>query len=247
METINQNSDSQSAGGGVNREHGRTIAQRWTFVGLHFGLVLFCAWLAVADGWTLIGQVFGQQWTLVDNDRALLMLACVFVYWLRHAITVLYLLQRRIDWGEALGLLCFMAFFEIGLLLVGGGAFRSEVIPFGTLDIVALVLLAVGSYLNSGSEIQRKWWKQNPANKGQCYTEGLFKHSMHINYFGDVVLFTGWCLLSYNYWTLLLPFFMAYSFISFHIPALDGYLSERYGEKFDQYAAKTKKLIPFVY
>jgi protein-S-isoprenylcysteine O-methyltransferase Ste14 len=32
-----------------------------------------------------------------------------------------------------------------------------------------------------------------------------------------------------------------------NVPALDRYLAERYGEEFQAYAARTKKLIPFVY
>ena len=241
MTTSNNNS------GGVNREHGRTFPQRLTFAGLHFIIVLFCGWLAFADGWTSLGTLFGMDWQLVDSQRTTVLFACVFLYWIRHTITVFYLLQRAIDWSEAFGLLGFMAFFEIGLLLVGGGAFRDVAIPFGTLDVAAFVLLMVGSYLNSASEIQRKWWKKSPENKGKCYTEGLFYYSMHINYFGDFVLFTGWCLFTWNYWTLLLPLFMGASFVFFHIPALDQYLAERYGSRFEEYAASTRKFIPFIY
>lgn len=183
----------------------------------------------------------------VDQDRAVVLFVCVLIYWIRHTVTVFYLLARKVEWGEVFGLLSFMALFEIGLLLVGGGAFRDYTIDFGLLDFVALSLLLSGSYLNSYSEIQRKWWKKNSQNKGKCYTEGLFQYSMHINYFGDFVLFTGWCLFTYNYWTLLLPLSMAYSFIAFHIPALDYHLAERYGEKFKDYAIITKRFIPFVY
>ena len=95
--------------------------------------------------------------------------------------------------------------------------------------------------------MQRKWWKQNPKNKGHAYTEGLFTHSMHINFFGDMVLFSAWALFTYNFWTLALPLMMTLMFIFFHIPTLDEYLRERYGEEFLAYEKRTKKLIPFVY
>lgn len=241
MENIKTNT------GGVNREYGRSIPEKWTFVLLHLGIVLFCAWLTFLDGWSVIGSVFDLSWSFVDQDRAVVLFVCVLIYWIRHTVTVFYLLARKVEWGEVFGLLSFMALFEIGLLLVGGGAFRDYTIDFGLLDFVALSLLLSGSYLNSYSEIQRKWWKKNSQNKGKCYTEGLFQYSMHINYFGDFVLFTGWCLFTYNYWTLLLPLSMAYSFIAFHIPALDYHLAERYGEKFKDYAIITKRFIPFVY
>ena len=89
--------------------------------------------------------------------------------------------------------------------------------------------------------------KQDSANKGECYTGGLFRHSMHINYFGDIVLFTGWSLFTHATWALALPVFMAIMFAFVHIPALDAYLAKRYGDAFENYARKTKKLVPYVW
>jgi steroid 5-alpha reductase family enzyme len=156
-------------------------------------------------------------------------------------------LARRIDWSEVFGLVAFFALFELGLLLVGGGVFRETAIALSWLDIVALGLYFFGSYLNSVSEIQRKVWKKDPSNKGQCYTGGLFRYSMHINYFGDIVLFTGWSLLTAECWTLGLPVFMLIMFMLIHIPPLDQYLAERYGDEFEVYRSKTKRLIPLIW
>lgn len=191
--------------------------------------------------------MFGKNWTIGDHQRAQILLACAFIYWLRHIITLFYLLERKIAWSEVFELIAFMAFFEIGLLLLGGGVFRDYQINFSRLDLVALILFFIGSYLNSYSEIQRKTWKKDPANKAKCYTKGLFRYSMHINYFGDIALFTGWCLFTYNVWTLGLPLLMALMFIFHHIPSLDSHLLERYGKEFKTYSEKTKKLIPFIY
>ncbi|WP_370980262.1 DUF1295 domain-containing protein [Agaribacterium sp. ZY112] len=233
--------------GGVNRSHNKSIVEKSVFMTGHFLIVMFCCWLITFEGFDKITGAFGLDWTLVDTQRAYILLACAALYWLRHAITLFYLLQRKVEWSEVFGLLSFIALFEVTLTLIGAGVFRSIVIPLSSLDVLAMALLLIGSYLNSASEIQRKWWKQDPANKGHCYTDGLFKYSMHMNYFGDTVLFTGWCLLTYNYWTLALPIFMAASFVGFHIPNLDSYLVERYGNEFRAYAKKTKKFIPFVY
>ena len=114
-------------------------------------------------------------------------------------------------------------------------------------DIIGIVLVVIGSFLNTYSELQRHWWKQKPSSKGHCYTEGLWKYSMHINYFGDSLLFTGWIMLTATFWMAWLPLLMTAGFVWFHIPSLDAYLADRYGEEFKAYAAKTKKLIPFVY
>lgn len=233
--------------GAVDRSYGRSLTEKSVFLAGHLLIIIFCGWLVFSDGLPLLGRLFNRdpQWT--DPHRAGLLFACALLYWIRHAITLFYLLLRKVEYGEVFGLLLFMALFEIGLLLIGGGAFGAEPVPFCAFDVFAVMLVFFGSGLNSGSEIQRKRWKKDPANQGHCYTGGLFRYSMHINYFGDTVLFTGWSLLTVNYWTLALPLMMAASFIYFHIPALDAYLTERYGKEFLTYAAKTKKFIPFIY
>ena len=238
---------STSKAAGIIRTHGRSVPQKFTFAMGHLFIVLTCGWLIYGKGWEVIGQGFGKSWQITDIPRAQILLVCAFIYWLRHVLTLFYLLVRKVEWSEVLGLLIFIGLFEIGLVLLGGGAFRDYSIKFGLLDIVALVLFFLGSYLNSASEIQRKWWKAAPTHHGLCYTKGLFAYSMHINYFGDTVLFTGWCLFTYNFWSLGLPLLMGLSFAFYHIPGLDIYLTERYGEAFKNYSKKTRKFIPFIY
>ncbi len=233
--------------GGVNRTHHKSLPQKLIFAGLHFTILLVCVWLLYFQGYEAIGNLFGAKWGLPNKERGTVLLACAALYWVRHLVTLFYLLVRRIEWSEVFGLLAFMALFEIGFILIGAGGFIQTPAPFVPLDYFGLILLIIGSGLNSGSEIQRKLWKRAPATKGHCYTKGLFRYSMHINYFGDVVLFTGWALLTTCYLALGLPILMAYMFITIHIPGLDAYLAKRYGDEFTEYANKTKKLIPFIY
>jgi len=231
----------------IARSHTKSNYEKWTFILLHFAIILFALWLMIFDRLNTVANSLDQVWSFSDPIRAIVLLSVATLYFLRHILTLFYLLARKVSWGEVFGLIVFMALFEIGLLLIGGGTFRDNSIAFSWLDILALALLVIGSYLNSFSELQRKWWKQDPSNKGRVYTKGLFSHSMHINFFGDVVLFTGWALLTYNFWTFALPLFMALMFIFFHIPTLDKYLRERYGEEFILYEERTKKFIPFIY
>jgi len=233
--------------GEVTRSHAKSKAEKWVFILLHFAIILFSTWLLFFDGLTTVATIFGTTWSFSDPTRAIILLLAIGLYFVRHIITLFYLLERQVAWREVFGISTFIAFFEIALLLIGGGVFRDHAIEFSWLDIVAILLLLIGSYLNSFSEMQRKWWKQDPINRGHAYTLGLFKYSMHINFFGDVVLFTGWALLTYNFWTLGLPLLMALMFIFLHIPALDNYLRGRYGEEFMAYEKRTKKLIPLVY
>ena len=149
--------------------------------------------------------------------------------------------------SEALGLTAFMAIFEIGFLLLGAGILSGEAMPFRPLDGLGVALLLIGSYLNTGSELQRRAWKKLPGSKGRCYTGGLFGYSMHINYLGDSILFTGWAILTASFWAFAIPALMTNMFIFYHIPPLDKYLAERYGDDYRDYAQKTAKFVPFLY
>ena len=68
-------------------------------------------------------------------------------------------------------------------------------------------------------------------NKGRLYTE-LFKYSMHINYFGDTIFFTGFAFLTASLYAFIIPIFMTLGFIFKYIPSLDKYLDNRYKEEF---------------
>ncbi len=215
---------------GVNRSHAPSFVQKMSFATLHLAVLFASAAVAFSAD-------------LANPARAKALVLVAALYFSRHMITLFYLLVRRVDWGEVLGLSAFMATFEVGFVWLAGQSSAA----FSALDVLGLGLLAFGSYLNTGSEVQRKWWKADPAHKGHCYTLGLFRYSMHINFFGDVVLFSGWALLTANLFALGLPLLMALMFIFLHIPGLDAYLAKRYGNEFTAYASKTKKLIPFVY
>jgi protein-S-isoprenylcysteine O-methyltransferase Ste14 len=230
--------------GGVDRTHASSRPQKITFWGLHLLIILLCCWLVLGGEFDPAAE---RTISLTDLTRAQILLACAVIYFVRHGLTLFDLLARRIEWSEVFGLSAFFALFEVGLLLVGGGVFREAPVALTGLDIFAVVLYLSGSYLNTASEVQRKLWKKDPSNKGHCYTGGLFRYSMHINYFGDVVLFTGWCLLTASFWTLGLPLMILLLFMYMHIPPLDEYLAGRYGEEFEAYRVKTRRLVPFVW
>jgi len=232
--------------GGVSREHAGSWLEKAVFAGLHLASIGLCAWLLLG-GWQEFGSLTGLSLELADPVRGALLLSCAVLYFARHLLTLFVLLSRKVTYSEVFGLTVFMAVFEVGFLLLGAGAFRDTAVPLDMQDLAAAGLVLAGSYLNSWSELQRKWWKQDPAHRGRCYTGGLFRWSMHINYFGDTVLFTGWALLTHSLVALAVPGFMALSFIFFHIPALDAYLAHRYGAEFEAYAARTRKFVPFVY
>ncbi len=221
----------------MHGDHRGTPIQRLVFVTGHGAAVLAVIWLFWGNGpaspWFHAGVV----------ERQIALFVCSSVYWIRSTATVVLLLRRSVEWSEALVVLPWLWVIHLGFAFAGG----SKPIPLDAFDYVALALYALGSYLNSASEYQRMRWKRKPENVGRLYREGLFRHSMHINYFGDSVLFTGFALLARSLWALLIPTVMTAGFVFQHIPALDRYLSERYGQQFERYARHTKRFVPYLY
>ena len=175
--------------------------------------------------------------------RQMVLLACVLTYVARAAITLFVFVKRRIPWWEAA-----WGGIPIGLVLffsLRGGLRATE--PLGFADAAGILLYLAGSYLGTASEYSRHLWKARPENKGHLYTEGLFRHARHINYFGDLILFSGYGLLTGLPWTAIVPLAMAVNFVLFIIPAHDAYLAKRYEGEFEEYSRQTRKLVPYLY
>ena len=175
--------------------------------------------------------------------RQVILMFCVLFYVSRLFITVFVFLKRKMAWSEMLLVSGLMSFALFSFGKVGGNSHQLV----GALDCFSIFLYLFGSWLNTYSEYTRYTWKKQDKNKGRLYTKGLFKYSMHINYFGDIVLFTGFALITYSFSLLVIPIIMALNFIFFIIPTLDKYLAKKYGEEFKEYAGRTKKLIPGIY
>ena len=193
--------------------------------------------LAVASGWLISYNVKG------NFVSSILLLTFAVFYLLRLLATLFVFLKRRMSWPEAILISTVMSIIIIVLFNYA----RRQSNSIDALDIIAIGLYLFGSYLNTFSEYQRHTWKKRPQNRGHLYTEGLFSFSMHINYFGDVVLFTGFALVTHNFALLLIPLLMILNFAAVLIPSLDAYLEDKYGTEFQEYAKRTKRLVPFIY
>jgi len=175
--------------------------------------------------------------------RQVALLACVVIYVARAAHTLFVFVKRKIPWWEAAlggGIIgCVLFFFLLGGLRAPQ--------PIGPVDLVGMLLYIAGSYIGTASEHSRYIWKARPENQGHLYTEGLFRYSRHINYFGDLLLFGGCAVLTRQLWTGIVPLAMGLNFALVIIPAHDAYLAARYGSEFDHYARRTSKLVPLLY
>lgn len=204
--------------------------------------VAFGAWVLFGGLDTIIG-LFGAPAIDVDSMRRVLIVACSALYLIRVVGTTFIIAKRQITFGEAIGVGIWIFFIHSTMATLGG--LNADTV--GWLTWIGVMLYLIGSVLNTGSEYLRKRWKADPAHDGQLYTGGLFRFAVHINYFGDTVLFTGFALIVGNVWAFVIPGLMAILFVFVNIPMLDKHLTEHYGQPFTDYAKRTAKFVPFLY
>ena len=185
--------------------------------------LLFAEYIA-SNTWLREYQLYG------DPLRRILLASCLIIYVIRLQVTVWIFQKRKWTWPETITITILMTIVLYAFASVGGS--NKQVV--GAVEIVGILLYLSGSYINTHSEYYRHVWKLKAENKGRLYTQGLFSLTMHINYFGDIVLFTGLAMITD-------------SLSMFIIPSLDRYLEKKYKEEFRDYSKKTKKLIPIIY
>ena len=220
----------------------RSLPQKTIIVTAELGL-LYLSWRILFGPW---GPDFARlmHWpTVADPVRRAVVFAFNAVVFVRMTFMILVLLKRRIPFDEAFGVPFAFAVYYVGFALM---TLRTPA-PLGVAGYIGIALFALGSFLNTGAELQRHFWKRHPENQGHLYTRGLFAWSMHINYFGDVLWVTGYALVSGNPWATIVPVFLFSMFAFYNAPKLDRYLASHYGAEFDAYARTTRKLIPFLY
>lgn len=178
----------------------------------------------------------------VTRTRFELLLIFGVVYMARLNIMARCLLPRELSTEELTVVVVWISSILASIAI--GAASRGNI--KNTEIWMSTTLYGLGSWLNTWSELQRKWWKTKPENKGRCYTLGLFGLSRNINYFGDVVLFGGWTLASGCWWNSWVPLIMAATFYFYHIPDKEKYLAERYKSDWPSYVATTKSFVPYV-
>jgi protein-S-isoprenylcysteine O-methyltransferase Ste14 len=204
--------------------------------------LLVTLWLLFAEyvtsnTWLREYQLYG------DPLRRILLASCLIIYVIRLQVTVWIFQKRKWTWSETITITILMPFVIYAFASVGG----SNKQAVGAVEIIGILLYLSGSYINTHSEYYRYAWKLEEENKGRLYTEGLFGLAMHINYFGDIVLFNGLAMITHSLSMFVIPLVMTLNFVFFIIPSLDRYLEKKYTDEFKDYSKKTKKLIPMIY
>jgi len=200
-------------------------------------------WLLLLGGLEWLSGLLGIDWSRAERSRRVILSICFGVVYVRMAFTMLYLLKRAMGWEEALTVPLAFALYYLGFSLFAGPVTRA----IGVIEIAGIVLFVIGSLTNTVSELLRHRWKRNQANQRRLYTGGLFRYSMHINYFGDILWVIGLALITANPWASIVPVVLFCFFAFFNAPQLDRHLAAKYGEEFEAYRKKTSRIIPFVY
>ena len=205
---------------------------------VHLLLLGLTVWICLAGGYqSLVGSVPGPP------GRRLALSVFALVLFLRTALQGIILLKRRLPWEEAGGVALAVSIYTVGFGFLGAGAAA----PLSLLDTPALLLFGFGMGLTLVAEVQRHRFKQDPANIGKLYTEGLFGVVRHPNYLGDLLWVGGWALLTRSWVALLVPLLLGIAFVTYFIPALSSYLAARYGEDYARWSAHTPRLVPWLY
>ena len=200
-------------------------------------------WVLFGNNIARIGAWFGRDWQAGDEARRLCLGIALSIYFVRLLFTQFVFLKRAVGWSEAAGIAFWLLVIYLVFALSGG----ANPAPFASAAIAGCVLFATGSWMNSYAEYARYVWKQRPENRGRLYTRGLFKYSRHPNYLGDLLSFSGLCLIAGRWETFAIPLIMLSGFVFVNIPMLDSHLHDHYGPAFEEYAARTSKLIPHIY
>ncbi|SDL94949.1 Protein of unknown function [Sediminibacillus halophilus] len=224
-------------------KHAASMPQKVMLVLMETAILFVAGWLLLGNGGQMVHDLVGKGFLKGNTERNSMLFVLYLVVYTRMFLTIFYLLKREMPWKEALTIPFAFSFYYVGFSLF---ALNTEQ-PLVWWDFLLVLLFLVGSFLNTFSELQRHRWKKDPVNRGKLFTGGLFRFSMHINYFGDLVWVTALALLTRSGFALFIPLLLFFLFVFYNIPLLDRHLAWKYGSQFTHYRKTTSKFIPFIY
>ena len=218
----------------------KSLPQKTIILFLEIIIIIISYWILFEGGYHKIFSAGN-----VDGNKIRHIIIFIFncIVFSRICITLFVFIKRKIPWAEAFNIPIAFALYYIGFALLG---YKNNS-DFGVLDISGITLFIGGSCINTLSELLRYNWKKDSANKGHLYTKGLFKYSMHINYFGDLLWVSGYAMVTGNAYSVFIVIFLFCFFAFYNIPMLDKHLASKYPEEFEEYKGIARKFIPFIY
>ena len=224
-------------------KRGRAIPQKLAITAIELTLIAVSAWFMFGAGEAPVARLFGFAPAANAPARRFVILAFSLITLARFVLMMFRFMRRTIPWSEALAIPFAFAVYYLGFALIVLPAQG----PFDGFDVLGIVLFVAGALFNTVAEWQRDAFKRRPENAGRLFTHGLFGLAIHINFFGDILWVAGYAAVAHSPWGALIPAALALFFAAYNAPMLDRHLAEHYGGAFGLYAARTKRLVPFVW
>lgn len=119
----------------------------------------------------------------------------------------------------------------------------------GLLGIIGIWLTLFAIWLAYEADAQMRSFRENPANSGQIMFSGLWKHSRHPNYLGELLTWWGIWLIALDidtglWWTGIGTLSITLMFVFVSIPLMDR-RSARRRPGFAEHMKRTNALLPW--
>ncbi|KAK3985175.1 hypothetical protein QBC44DRAFT_335586 [Cladorrhinum sp. PSN332] len=107
----------------------------------------------------------------------------------------------------------------------------------------------VGIVMETIPEVQRKFFKEDPKNKGKICDAGLWGWARHINYGAYAIWRAGYGLAAGGWGAaIFMGAWQVWHFVNHSMGLMDDYMVGKYGEKWEEHKKKVKYLlVPGVY
>jgi protein-S-isoprenylcysteine O-methyltransferase Ste14 len=164
-------------------------------------------------------------------------------FWFRMTHRATSAPRGAFSWRDSRLAMAATGAYQLGFAILG----TSSAAPLGPSDALAVAAFASGSALGSLCDAVRlRLHARAPGGAALC-TRGAFAYVRYPRYAGDVLWSAGWALATgaRASWVLVAAHSALVVFV--YVPALERRLSLRYGSDYRAWAARTARLIPFVY
>jgi steroid 5-alpha reductase family enzyme len=100
---------------------------------------------------------------------------------------------------------------------------------FGILDIIAILVTAGAIFIEARADYELKRFISKPENKGKIIDTGIWSHSRHPNYLGEVLFWWGLYFFALaaniNYWWAIIgPVIITLLFVFISVPMMDRHI-----------------------
>ena len=128
-----------------------------------------------------------------------------------------------------------------------------EQTAFGAIYVIGAVMWLAGFAIEVIADQQKSRFRADPANTGRFINVGLWAHSRHPNYFGEILLWAGIAVMAVPYlsgtqWMVMLSPLFVYALLTriSGIPTLVRRGEELWGDDpaYQAYVANTPRLLP---